>query len=179
VATRVEKMTGATYMLQVLSDHEECRICLDPGTKRRCCGSYYCDDCYFALSRCRSCGQPVERNFRALGGSNGWGRTYIVTIILGWVVTLVVALLVFVVALVVALNELSSPAGISDYTCPGFFPTCGLSVCVGSSFNASVGLAPLANLADWRYCGLDTEFKIEARACVSTTVPHCLLSDLT
>ena len=45
-ATKKEKTTGATFVVQAFSEHEECRICLDPGLKRKCCGNYYCDDCY-------------------------------------------------------------------------------------------------------------------------------------
>jgi hypothetical protein len=33
-------------MIAPFSEHEECRVCLGPGLKRRCCGNYYCDDCY-------------------------------------------------------------------------------------------------------------------------------------
>ncbi len=45
-ATKKEKVSGAVFMVPKYSEHEECRICLGPGLKRRCCGQYYCDDCY-------------------------------------------------------------------------------------------------------------------------------------
>ena len=35
-STRQEKMTGATFAVESFSEHEECRCCLEPGTKRRC-----------------------------------------------------------------------------------------------------------------------------------------------
>lgn len=161
-ATRVEKLTGATYMLPLFNDNEECRICLDPGIKRRCCGNYYCDDCYFALSKCRSCDQPVDR--KALG-VRSWGRAYIITVILGWTVTLIVAMLVLAVVLVVSLSEQGSPEGISGFLCSGFFPSCDLSVCVDINSNVSNGQQTLPPTDQWRYCTLSSTFKIEASAC--------------
>ena len=58
-ATRKEKLTGATFQLKVFSEHEECRVCLEPGLSRRCCNNYYCDSCYYKLPTCRSCGSQV------------------------------------------------------------------------------------------------------------------------
>jgi len=54
VMTRQEKLTGATYQLKVYSEHEECRVCLEPGICRRCCNNYYCDTCYYRMPLCRS-----------------------------------------------------------------------------------------------------------------------------
>lgn len=45
-STKKEKLTGAVFMIAPFSEHEECRVCLGPGLKRRCCGNYYCDECY-------------------------------------------------------------------------------------------------------------------------------------
>ncbi len=45
-STKMDKVTGAVFMIPHYSEHEECRICLGPGLKRRCCGQYYCDECY-------------------------------------------------------------------------------------------------------------------------------------
>ena len=162
-ATRMEKMTGATYLLPLFNENEECRICLDPGIRRRCCGNYYCDDCYFALSRCRSCDQPVDR--KALGART-WGRAFVLTVLLGWAVTVFVAMLLLAVVLVVSLSELSSPLGISGFICTGFFPTCDLSVCIDTSSNVSDGLQPLQTTDQWRYCSLSSTFKVEAKACI-------------
>lgn len=49
-ASKIDKVTGTVFMVAPYSEHEECRICLGPGLKRRCCGNYYCDECY-----CKSC----------------------------------------------------------------------------------------------------------------------------
>ena len=48
-------------VLPVFSEHEECRVCLEPGLKRKCCGNYFCDDCYYALPACRTCDAYVGR----------------------------------------------------------------------------------------------------------------------
>lgn len=60
--TKAEAKTGATFQVKVLSEHEECRRCLDPGLIRRCCGRYYCDNCYYSAPACRSCGYPIGKN---------------------------------------------------------------------------------------------------------------------
>ena len=44
--TKKDKISGAVFMVSKYSEFEECRICLAAGLKRRCCGNYYCDDCY-------------------------------------------------------------------------------------------------------------------------------------
>ena len=41
----------------------ECRGCLDPATKRDCCGSFYCDLCYFSKSgECPWCKEKVTHS---------------------------------------------------------------------------------------------------------------------
>lgn len=59
VLTKQERLTGVVYQLKVVSENEECRVCLEPGLKRPCCGNYYCDKCYYMTSTCRSCETPV------------------------------------------------------------------------------------------------------------------------
>ena len=44
--TKKDKISGAVFVVSKYSEFEECRICLGAGLKRRCCGNYYCDDCY-------------------------------------------------------------------------------------------------------------------------------------
>ena len=44
--TKKDKISGAVFMVSKYSEFEECRICMGAGLKRRCCGNYYCDDCY-------------------------------------------------------------------------------------------------------------------------------------
>ena len=42
-----------------ISSMIECRACLDPATKRHCCGSFYCDMCYFNDSKVGRCSVVV------------------------------------------------------------------------------------------------------------------------
>ena len=35
---------------------EECRRCLEDGIFRRCCDNWYCNDCYYRIGECPSCG---------------------------------------------------------------------------------------------------------------------------
>ena len=37
-------------------EFEECRRCLEPGLYRRCCDNFYCNDCYYRIGECPSCG---------------------------------------------------------------------------------------------------------------------------
>ena len=88
-ATKLEAMTGATFMITEQSEHEECRKCLDPGIKRRCCGNYYCDDCYYSENSCRSCDQPVS----SVGLKDKHANKAVnSTIILGWLMTIFLVL---------------------------------------------------------------------------------------
>lgn len=127
VQTKQEKLTGATYQLKIFSEHEECRVCLDPGLKRRCCGNYYCDDCFYKSPTCRSCGTPVSKARETSTNYFEFNDTMLVSVLIGWSVTVFVALISITFLAVVIFAETSAPVGISDYTCYGFFRDCGIS----------------------------------------------------
>lgn len=162
-ATRIEKMTGATYVLPMFNENEECRICLDAGVKRRCCGQYYCDDCYFRLAKCRSCDQLVDKN---AFGVKSWGRAYIVTILLGWALTLLVGLILFTIIGIITLNAIQTPVGIQGFVCAGFFRTCDIAACIEVSHNVSLGTSALDSSFLWRECDLRSAYKLRAPACI-------------
>jgi hypothetical protein len=161
-ATRQEKMTGATYTLQVYSEHEECRNCLDPGLKRRCCGNYYCDECYFAQPNCRSCGTPVgDKGIRFT-----FSRAAIVSIVIGWATTAFIALVVVALVVTLLASESQRPEGIYGNQCYGFFKTCDRTVCINMDRNVSQGTQPLPDLSTWEDCDLDSLVRLRATACV-------------
>jgi len=162
--TRQEKMTGATYMLPVFSEHEECRRCLDPGLQRRCCGNYYCDECYYSAPNCRSCEKPITKKGLNAQLSNGRGTLF--TVISGYCLTILLVLAVIGGVAIITLNELTTPIGISGYSCHGFFTPCDLWVCAGVDRNVSYGDAPLSPLYDWRACNLNSEIKLQSWGCV-------------
>ena len=160
-ATRQEKMTGAVYMLPVFSEHEECRVCLDPGLKRRCCDKYYCDDCYYSQPLCRSCGAPVGKK-----ESYQIGKAALIPIIIGWLVTLFVGAVFTAIVMVIIANEAQTKIGIFGFKCYGFFRKCELEVCVGVEYDTALGLAPLKPLHQFRACDVNSPAKIRSLACV-------------
>ena len=121
--TKQEKLTGATFQMKLFSEHEECRTCLDPGLRRRCCGNYYCDDCYYKAPKCRSCDIPVvpkiqEKNLFFLD------RAYMFSVLIGWLMTVLIILTVVIFLAVVIAAEATAPVGLSYYKCFGFFRKC-------------------------------------------------------
>ena len=39
----------------------ECRICLNPGVRRKCCGGCICDNCYNKKTHCPACGKSAAK----------------------------------------------------------------------------------------------------------------------
>lgn len=162
--TKMEEMTGAAFMITEHSEHEECRKCLDPGLKRRCCGNYYCDNCYYAEAACRSCGQTVG-NMVGEGGKGGKG--FKTTIILGWAVTFFFCLTIAATVSIIMASEAATPVGIFGHECLGFFRTCDVPLCIEVDPAVAAGNAPLPPLTEWKYCKQDTtEVSIRGYGCV-------------
>jgi hypothetical protein len=142
VLTKKEKLTGATYQLKVFSEVEECRVCLDPGLKRSCCGNYYCDSCYYAAPQCRSCKLPVGRK-RQDEDDILKDRAYLVSVFFGWMITVFfVILLLTGIALVISADK-ATPYGIFDFGCYGFFRDCTYNCRCNRSFSATSYFAVL------------------------------------
>eukprot|EP00981_Chlorochromonas_danica_P008478 scaffold2205_cov183-Ochromonas_danica.AAC.3 len=163
--TKQEKLTGATYQLKVFSEHEECRVCLDPGLLRRCCGNYYCDNCYYSAPLCRSCGTPVttlEYEQKSVFAD----RAYCITVLIGWAVTIFVTIVVTAFVAVVIAADVTTPVGINQYHCYGFFRTCDISVCVETTEAVAEGSAPLQAISSWNRCNLSSLYKLESKACI-------------
>jgi hypothetical protein len=160
-STRREEKSGATFTLAVYSEHEECRVCLEPGLKRRCCGHYYCDDCYYALDKCRSCQTKVGARGLGFGNRAEW-----LPVLFGWLASLVVALTVCAFAATLGASEALTPQGISDYSCTGFFRRCSVSVCVDLKPDVSNGSAALPPIHTWKPCELSSTTKLISSACI-------------
>lgn len=161
-ATRQEKMTGATFQLAVYSEHEECRICLDPGLKRRCCGNYYCDDCYYAFPKCRSCKQSVgSKRF-----NSNMTSAVLISVLTGWMVTIFLCTAVAGLIVVVSVSESATPVTLWKYKCYGFFRSCDSTFCVTSSKSVANGSEAIAPLTSWIACDDNSEVKLEGPGCV-------------
>jgi hypothetical protein len=160
----MEAMTGAAFMITEHSEHEECRKCLDPGLKRRCCGNYYCDTCYYQEAACRSCDTEIGGN--ALDGKKK-GKGMNTTIILGWLVTVFLVLIIAASGGIMAASEAQTPMGVFGNQCLGFFRTCDVPLCIQMNHSVAMGVDALSPLYDWRYCKLDTtEYSIQGYGCV-------------
>lgn len=120
--TRIEKVTGAVYQLKVCSEHEECRACLEPGIQRRCCNSYYCDSCYYSVPNCRFCGAQLSDPKKSIFSD----KAFLTTTLLSYFITIFLVISVAAFFSVVVANEISTPVGLSSYSCYGFFRTCDL-----------------------------------------------------
>lgn len=164
VPTRQEKLTGATFQMKIFSEHEECRVCLEPGLQRRCCNNYYCDSCYYKLPTCRSCGAQVGH----VGDENkffNFDQAALLTNCLGWGVTVFLAFSVTAFLAVLIAAEVETPVGINDYHCYGFFRTCGMTKCIEMTQDEALGKDPLPALSDWKECDLSSPAKLIGKAC--------------
>jgi hypothetical protein len=159
--TKQEKLTGATYTLPLYSEHEECRVCLEPGLKRPCCSNYYCDECFYSSKTCRACGTPIgDKHIRRLF------RGINISIMFGWAFTIFTIIVAVVCVAVVVANVIETPETLSGYKCNGFFRSCDLNVCVDMPQSVANGSESLPPLSRWTYCDLDSYAKLEAQACV-------------
>lgn len=168
VGTKQEKLTKATFQMKIYSEHEECRVCLEPGLQRRCCNNYYCDTCYYKLTQCRSCGAQVghlgdESKLKTLFGVD---KAALATNCIGWLVTIFIALATAAFLAVVITAELETPVGLFDYKCYGFFRSCGVTMCKEMTNAVAEGEDPLPPLSSWEECDLDSEVKLRGKACI-------------
>jgi hypothetical protein len=174
VQTKQEALTGATYQLKLFSEHEECRVCLDPGSLRRCCGNYYCDDCYYKVPTCRSCGSIVSsiRDEKLMKQQKGalFGliedRTRAYSVFLSWVLTFFLVLSTLTFFSIIAAAEIEAPVGINSYTCYGFFRKCDIDLCINLNNSVALGIDPLPPLSTYSPCTLESTTKMQNLACI-------------
>lgn len=166
-------MTGATFTLTAFSEHEECRHCLEPGLKRRCCGNYYCDECYYSSLKCRSCAKPVMTS-----GVLGVSRAEAIAVFLGWLTSIFFFVSVFAFFVTLAASEVQTPKSLSDFKCFGFFRKCDVPVCIGMNISVAMGNSPLPKLSEWKNCELDSLAKLQSKACVYDSELYALTDKL-
>lgn len=169
VPTKQEKLTGATYQLKIFSENEECRICLDPGLLRRCCGNYYCDNCYYKYPTCRSCGtivSSIAEEKRRRESLWNFDQTYAFAVFLGWFFTVFLVIAVITFFSIIAAAEVTTPIGINSYHCYGFFRQCHLQVCIDLNNSVALGETPLPPLSSYQYCQLNSLVKLQSPACI-------------
>jgi hypothetical protein len=94
------------------------------------------------------------------------GKVAVIPILIGWLITIFVAAAITGIILVVLSNEVQTKEGIYGYKCYGFFKSCDLDVCMDVSSSTALGLAPLQPLNQFKYCDVNSEAKIETKACI-------------
>lgn len=161
-ATKVEKSTGLVYAIAMNSEFEECRICLNPGLKRRCCGNYYCDDCFNSQIKCRSCGTDIATKFETRVDR----KTPFIPFVIGWIISTFIAMIMISLIIVISLSESVTPIGIFNFKCFGFYSKCDSFYCKNMNVSTALGLSPLPELLLWDSCSLSSVAKLESFGCV-------------
>jgi len=110
---------------------EECRRCLEDGIFRRCCDNWYCNDCYYRIGECPSCGASTQTkkkkaaapglksknaSFFQLLGTNSLKLGYWI-LFFGWPLTWFI-------------NKMIAYRTLHGFQCAGLFPQCKYEMCV-------------------------------------------------
>lgn len=131
----------------VVREGEECRICLRQGFARKCCGEFYCSECYFRSGHCPCCQRPAERKIKYQRVPKDPG---LVPVMIGYLATLLVCLAVLACVSVVVANDNSFLTTVFGQTCYGFFPSCIPGPkCVAFEGDIANGLEPIT---EWSAC---------------------------
>jgi hypothetical protein len=146
----------------------ECRACLDPGKKVKCCKEIYCDECYYKNEHCQSCGVAVAGKGRNVDHESGmdlnkvpkrgsWaahvGMFYRVSILSG------VAYFLYLLSM----HYRYLPATVHGKKCTGAFPVC-TPLCVDATVNHPFRY--LGHTEAWKSCDLGSEQKIRSAGCI-------------
>ena len=106
----------------------ECRMCLEKGSYRTCCKSYYCHQCYFQSGKCPKCNKETPLTGLAAGLSKEEpGR---VAVGLSWLISALIVVIAVTAMALFCWNASTLPVIVSGYQCQGWLPTCNLAVCI-------------------------------------------------
>eukprot|EP00937_MAST-01D_sp_MAST-1D-sp2_P005448 g5448.t1 len=136
----------------------QCRLCLRPGERRRCCEQWYCNACYYRGKTCPSCGFKVqERNVGIVEDANKEKLTF----------TLLFSLFFFAgvagSASVMLYHYVTVPTTLHGFTCAGLLPTCAPG-CLEHHRPADAGFS---HIRDWVPCTRSSRNKLRGPMCVT------------
>ncbi len=154
---------AAVTTLPIVRDGEECRVCLRQGFARKCCGEFYCSECYFRSGHCPSCQVAAEKRIKYQRIPHDPG---VVPVLVGFFATVLVSLVVLAGVAVVIANNDAVISTVFDQTCYGFFPKCipGPKCVAFDSGDIGKGLEPIT---EWSVCDDKTDVnKIYGSFCV-------------
>lgn len=144
-------------------EHMECRICLDPGKKRKCCGGCFCDACYYRKPTCPACRKPTAN--RGLGAWRVVDPGFWPVLIGAGVTATFAGAAVGLVALGTAIEQSDIPT-LHGFTCYGVFPKCDRFACVEIRSAPWEGELTMTTMATWTKCDADTTASVRGSTCV-------------
>ena len=153
--------------LDAQQEQEECRTCLGPGFRRKCCSEYYCNDCYFRTRKCPGCGAKIMAS-----GLSGRGMGFdpgTVPVVVSYLITIGAVLATGGLCALVYFADARYIETAFGFTCYGLFPPCDIEICIDYVHEASSwerGELVMPTLADWRYCDIHSEKKVRGMACI-------------
>ena len=74
VARGARPKSNKVEAIELDDAHDECRLCLDPAVFRLCCGTWYCNQCYYKTGECPSCGDSTEGKGKSWAAQDKLGR---------------------------------------------------------------------------------------------------------
>lgn len=129
----------------------QCTVCLAPGFMRKCCGEFYCNDCFFRNRACPGCGAPAVSKGFSYDVKDPGGCA----LALGWFTTHSIWLSALLIIFLVSFDEAHRRRTVSGFKCYKYMGACDRHACV--TLNDS--LPPVLQVSDRRY-------SLRARICV-------------
>ena len=123
------------YQLKKSDSFSECRLCLDPGQLRGCCGQYYCNKCFYKTEFCPGCDTSIkslvmlsdDANDRT---KNSYGYMEVGSLFRGFVAKVLAYAVVLGGPAGLAYGFLFYPSEtLHGYQCTGFMPNCEVELC--------------------------------------------------
>lgn len=131
----------------VIPEGEECRMCLRQGFARKCCGEFYCSECFFRSGYCPNCQVAAEKRIKYQRKPHNPG---LVPVLIGYLATLIVSLAALACVAVGVASNSSHITTVFGQTCYGFFPTCLTGpMCVAYTGDTAIGLDAITG---WEIC---------------------------
>ena len=145
----------------------ECRLCLEPGALRGCCGGYYCNKCFYKTDFCPGCDTSVKSlvtvtNDSADPTKNTYGFMEVVPLLRGCLAKIGVYAVVLGVPFSIFYGFITIPPDtVHGYKCSGFMPICEIELC--SNFFSHIN-------------GLGTKYYDPTGNCNNGHDGHCVCS---
>ena len=140
-------------------EEEECRLCLDHGEFRRCCGNYYCRSCFHRGRSCPGCGEPIHRS----GVTQNEPKPGKTAVIFSWGISISFILIIFGIVSLILTSYYTAPETIWGRQCLGLFPRCDNEVCIDLGSDEPVNGMP----TEYSFCSTNvTANKIVGGTCV-------------